>query len=100
MELVAFGAQFSEPVEDPGPHLRGGAGVVVGELFVDGDLGFLGGLVLPDPQLQGSTGRVTVGLGVGVGGGELRGDQGGSAGSEEVGTGELADDAVQDFSEA
>ena len=47
--------------------------------------------------VQGGAGGVPVRIGVGLGGRELRGDQGGPVRAEHVGVEELPDDAVQGF---
>jgi hypothetical protein len=65
------------------------------ELFEFEDLGVLGGLDPLDAGLEPGGLGITVGGGVGVGGRELGGQQGGAAGSEDAVSEELADDLVQ-----
>jgi hypothetical protein len=95
-DLFAFVVELGEPVGDPGPHRgRGGVGRVRGELFQAEDLSFLGGVDLLEPDAQGSQLGVPVRGRVGVGGGELGGEQFGAAGAEHMLGEEQRHDLVQ-----
>jgi hypothetical protein len=85
--LLTVGVQFGEPGGDAGAHRgRGGVVRVGGELFQGQDLGVLRGLELLEPGLEGRC----LGVAVRGGGGELGGEQGGAAGTEDVGGEEQA----------
>jgi hypothetical protein len=91
--LFAFAVEVSEPGADAGAHGGGGgAGRVGGQGFQFQDLGVLRGLDPPDPGLEGGGLGVTLGGGVGVGGGELGGQQFSAAGAEDAGSEEPAHD--------
>lgn len=74
--LFAVVVELAEPVGDPGPHGgRGGVGRVGGELFQAEDLRVLCRVELLDAGRQCGGLGIPVGLGLGVGGGQLSGQQ-------------------------
>lgn len=86
----AFGFEFGEPGQGPGPEgFDGGrVGVVeVGEGFDFSGVGIFGGVDLVEPLTE-SGGLL---LGLGGAGGDLRGEEGGALGAEDPGGEELAD---------
>jgi hypothetical protein len=96
LDLFALVVEFGEPGDDPGSHAgRCGVGRLGRELFQADDLGVLRGVELLDPGGQGSPLLVAAGLGVGVGGGELGGEQRGPAEADDVLGEEQGDDLVQ-----
>ncbi len=95
-EVFAFVVEVGEAGADAGAHGGGGGvGRVGGQVFEFEDLGVLRGLDPLDPGFEGGGLGVALVGGVGVGGGELVGEQGGAAGSENAGGEEMADDLVQ-----
>jgi len=90
--LFAFVVEFGEPGADAGAVCLGGGVVRVGgQLFQFDDLGVLRGL---DPGLKRGFLRVTVGDGLGVGGGKLSSEQGSALRAEDAGGEEPSDDLL------